>query len=244
VQTQSQPPENTSKPLHFEVASIRMIPGDKVVPLQGSPISPSGAGVFTMREVTLEFAIEWAFKLQAIQLAGRPDWLNTQFYEISAKPEGDAGLTYDQLRPLVQELIQERFHLRYHRETQERKGYALVVAKEGSKLTPTKGAAGSSYIMNDRIRMSNVPTKGLASTLIYVLGEPVVDQTGLTGNYDIQLDFAPMDGSEAALLNGVKPELPSIFTAVEEQLGLKLVKQDVPLEMFVIDHVDREPTDN
>ncbi len=197
-----------------------------------------------MRPVSLEFVIEWAFKVDAMQLEGRPDWLNSQRYEISAKPEGDTGLSYDQLRPLVQQLIQERFHLSFHRETQDRKGYALVAAKGGPRLTPTKGAAGYGYIMNDRIRMSNVSVKGLASMLTHVLDEPVVDQTGVKGNFDIGLDYAPVDGEEPPLLNAVRPDLPSIFTAVEEQLGLKLVRQEVPLEMFVIDHVDKVPTEN
>jgi uncharacterized protein (TIGR03435 family) len=237
-------PATTADAPKFEVASIRLIPAKDVVPIAGSPLSPSGAGLFTMREVTLEFAIEWAFKVDAMQLVGRTEWLNTQFYEITAKSEGDTGLSYDQLRPLVQQLIEERFHLTYHLETKQHKGYTLVVAREGPKLTPTKGAAGNGYIMNDRIRAANLPVKGLASMLTRVLNEPVVDQTGIKGNCDVQLDFAPVNGEEPQLLNGAAPDLPSIFTAVEEQLGLKLVSQEVPLQMFVIDHVERVPTAN
>ena len=213
-----------------------MIPEKDVVPLTGSPISPPGAGLFTMREVTLELAIEWAFKVDAMQLAGRTDWLNTQFYEISAKPEGDAGLSYDQLRPLVQQLIEERFHLSYHRETQQRKGYALVIAKGGPKLTASKSNGGFGYIFKGRIRAQNRNAGALASMLAFPLGQPVVDRTGLKGNYDFDINFAPMDGTDSPL--------PSIFTALEEQLGLKLVSQQVPVEIFVIDHVDRVPTEN
>lgn len=127
------------KAAQFEVASIRMIPEKDIVPLEGSPISPSGAGVFTMRQVPLAFVIHWAFQLNSIQLAGWPDWLGHEYCAISAKPAGNAGLSYEQLQPLVQQLLRDRFHLTYHRATQSRNGYALVVAKRGPKLTPAKG---------------------------------------------------------------------------------------------------------
>lgn len=72
--------------------------------------------------------------------------------------------------------------------------------------------------------------------LAHVMAKPVADQTGLRGTYDIRLNYAPMDGTDSSL--------PSIYTALEEQLGLKLEKQTVPVEIFVIDHVDKEPTEN
>jgi uncharacterized protein (TIGR03435 family) len=236
VQAQSQAPDTPPKTPRFEVASIRMIPEKDVVPLAGSPLSPSGAGLFTMREVTLGFAIAWAFGIDSDRLSGGPDWLNMQYYEISAKPEGDAGLSYAQLRPLMQQLIQERFHLAYHRETQQRKGYALITARGGPKLTPSKSGADFGYIFEDRIRARNRSMKNLAQMLQSPIGQPVVDQTGLKGNFDFDLNYAPMDGSDSTL--------PSVFTALEEQLGLKLVSQTVPVEMFVIDHVERVPTEN
>jgi uncharacterized protein (TIGR03435 family) len=227
---------NSASPARFEVASIRLIPEKDIVPLSGSPISPPGTGQFTMHEVTLAFAIAWAFRVDQNRISGGPDWLNAQCYDISAKPEGDVGLSYEQIQPLMQQLLQERFHLIYHHEMQNRKGYALVIAKGGPKLAPTKGGTPYGYIMGNRIQMPNESAQGLASTLGYVLGQPVADQTGLKGNYDIKLNYAPMNGAESSL--------PSISTAVEEQLGLKLVSQIVPVEIFVIDHVDREPTEN
>ena len=240
IATAARPADQTgaapAKASRFEVASIRMIPDKDVVPLSGSPISPAGAGIFTMREITLAQAIGWAFRLNPDRLSGGPDWLNRQYYEISAKPEGDAGLSYEQIQPLLEQLLQERFHLTYHHETQNRKGYALEVARGGPKLTPTKGGTPYGYIMGSRIQMPNVSLQGLASTLGHVLGQPVTDQTGLKGNYDVELNYAAMNATDSSQ--------PSIFTAVEEQLGLKLVSQKVPVEMFVIDHVDKEPTEN
>jgi uncharacterized protein (TIGR03435 family) len=226
----------TAKPPRFEVASIRMIPEDKVVPLTGSTVSPPGAGQFTMRQVTLLFAISWAFRMNGDRISGGPAWLSNQYYEISAKPEGDAALTYDQLRPLMQQLLQERFHLVYHRETKQVKGYALVIAKGGPKLKASTAKDDFGYIATDRVGIQNRPVQQMAGLLEILLHQPVADKTGLRGNYDITLNYAPTDAADS--------ELPSIFAAVEEQLGLKLVSQMVPVETLVIDRVDREPTEN
>lgn len=218
-----------AKPQKFEVASIRAIPDKDVVPLPLTElVSPPGAGQFTMREATLGFVIGWAFGTGHV--TGGPDWLNRQNYEISAKPEGDVGLTYDQLRPLMQQLLQERFHLVYHLETKEVKGYALVAAKGGPKLKASTGKGDSGYIVNDRIHAQNAPVQALAGMIEVLLHEAVADKTGLTGNFDFELSFAPTGGADS--------DLPSIFTAIEE-LGLKLVPQSVPVEMFVVDHVEQ-----
>lgn len=110
-----------------------------------------------MREVTLANAISWAFRVEQNQLLGGPNWLEKQFYEISAKPEGNVGLSYDQLRPLVQQLLQDRFHLAYHHETKNEKGYALTIAKEGSKLTLARGGADHGFFFSGRIYQTNRP---------------------------------------------------------------------------------------
>jgi uncharacterized protein (TIGR03435 family) len=126
--------------------------------------------------------------------------------------------------------------LSYHGETQNRKGYALVVVKGGAKVTASKNQGGFGYIFKDRIRVQKRSMENLAGMLALSIGQPVKDETGLHGDFDFDLTFAPMDGSDSSQ--------PSIFAALEEQLGLKLVSQMVPVEMFVIDHVDREPTEN
>ncbi|MGA3133446.1 MAG: TIGR03435 family protein [Terracidiphilus sp.] len=228
------------QPQKFEVASVRITQDREKLPMaqQMYYMSPSGAAQFTVRNVTLDFLIAWAFKLggSAHPIARRPAWMDSTYYEVTAKPEGDVGLSYDELRPMVQELLQERFHLTHHAETSKEKGYALVVANGGPKLTPTKGGAQHAYMMTGRLDAANVPMSIAASLLTRALGQTVVDETGLKGNYDMKLKYAEMDATDS--------EVPSIFTAVEEQLGLKLVSQAVPAEMFVIDHVDRVPTEN
>ncbi len=224
----------------FEVASVRIMQDREKLPMaqQMFYLSPPGAAQFTVRNVSLDFLIGFAFKIggSTHPITGKPAWMDSTYYEVTAKPEGDVGLSYDELKPMVQELLLERFHLAYHTETMRTKGYALVVAKGGPKLAPTKGAAQHAYIMTGRLDAANVPMSIVAELLAHALGQAVVDETALKGNYDMRLDYAPMDATDS--------ELPSIFTAVEEQFGLKLVSQTVPVETFVIDHVDRVPTEN
>jgi uncharacterized protein (TIGR03435 family) len=234
AQTQDHSPAGSGP--KFEVASIRLIPERDVVPLAGSPLSAPGERLFTMRQVTLPFAIAWAFGVDQNRLLGGPDWLQNQYYRISAKPEGDVGLSYAQVKPLLQQLLRERFHLAYHRETKNVKGYVLVVAKGGAKVTVSKGEAGYGYIFKEGIRVQDRSAADLAAMLAIPLDQPVLDRTGLKENFDFNLNFAPMDGSDSSL--------PSIFAALEEQLGLKLVSQMVPVAMLVVDHVDRVPTEN
>jgi uncharacterized protein (TIGR03435 family) len=121
-------------------------------------------------------------------------------------------------------------------ETTKAKGYALVIASGGPKLTPAKGAAEHAYLMPGRLDAADEPMSIVAGLLGYALGQTVVDETGLKGNYDMKLKYAETEATDS--------QSPSIFAAVEEQLGLKLVSQVVPVEMFVIDDVDRVPTEN
>jgi len=237
AQSQSKPADAPATLPKFEVASIRIIPLSEMKPTAESPLSPPGALQFTARNVTMDVLISLAFGVNSMnQISGLPSWNNSTFYQIQAKPEGDVGLSYEQLKPYLQQLLQERFHLTYHRETKSTKGYALVAAKGGPKLTATKGGASYGYILPNRIQVQNSPLTGLAGMLVSPLDQPVVDETDLKGSYDIMLNFAPMNSTDS--------DLPSIFTAIEEQLGLRLEKRMVPVEMIVVDRVDREPTEN
>lgn len=217
----------------FEVAAIRMVP-ERDAGLFSE--SPSGAGLFTMRNVNLQFLIGWAFDVESDRVLDGPDWIDRQLYDVSARPAGDAGMSYEQLRPLVQQLLRDRFHLACHRVTKDFKGYDLIVTGKRPSVTPTKGGATYGYLMANRIDAQNVPMGFIASILGRPLRQPVEDKTGLKGNYDFHIKFAPFDAADSSL--------PSIFTVVE-QLGLKLQKQkNVPEEILVIDHVDRVPTPN
>lgn len=234
---QDQPKAAT--PGRFEVASIRLVENYDKLPKEKRRFyeSPSGAGQFTALNISPEGLIGIAFGIDTdLQLSGQPAWFDDTYYDIAAKPESDAGLSYEQLRPLLQKLLEERLHLAYHRETRNHEGYALVIAKGGSKLKTSSSDLARAQFRPGAVQGWNQPMKVLTQMLGYSAGRPVADKTGLERNYNFELHYAPLEETNSPL--------PSIFTAVQEQLGLKLEKQMVPVEMFVIDHVDRTPTEN
>lgn len=216
----------------FEVASVRPTPPGS---LGNTSISPVGAR-FTASNVTLEVLLEFAFGVNENQLSGQPGWAVTEHYDVSAKAEGDKPLTREQLQPLLRQLLETRFKLATHRSIKDVSGYALVVAKGGPKLQkPTQGS-DKRYILPDGVHCDNVSIAFLAAMLARPTGRPVVDQTGIEGNYDIELKYAPEGTTDSSL--------PSLYTAVQEQLGLKLEPRKVPLELLVIDHAEKVPTEN
>ena len=138
---------------------------------------------------------------------------------------------------MLRALLEERFKLTTHRETKESQGYALVVAKGGPKLKPASASPGQNAVYPGGLQGA-VSRSGLARLRHWPdpSGRPVIDKTGIQGNYDIQLTYA-RDGTTDS-------SRPSIFTAIQEQLGLKLESQKIPIEMLVIDRCDRVPTEN
>lgn len=220
----------------FEVATIRQTaPGDR-----GNEVwSPPGIGRFWAKSVSLSFLVQMAFDVDEIQISQKPAWLESEFFDVDAKPEGGIVLTRDQLRPLLRDLLEQRFHLVTHREMKMVKGYALMVAKGGTKLQPTKADRPPGfrlYTGPGRLEGLNWSIAYLATMLTPRVGLPVIDKTGVAGSYDIKLEFAPELESDSAF--------PSIFIALQESLGLRLSAQKVPTEMLAIDHVDRFPTAN
>jgi uncharacterized protein (TIGR03435 family) len=167
-----------------------------------------------------------------------PDWSRSERYAVAAKAEDGVRLTRETLALCLQRFLAERFKLVAHRETQERKGYALVVAKSGSKMKAAKdGPPLMSALRPDSLRARSVEMDTLAQILGESLaGQPVVNETGLAGTYEFTMTFAPEGATDSSL--------PSVFTALEEQLGLKLERRTaVPVEMLIIDHVERPVLD-
>jgi uncharacterized protein (TIGR03435 family) len=144
------------------------------------------------------------------------------------------------MQPLFQNLLKERLHLAAHIERRIVPGYALVIAKGGSKLKPNTGAPYTGMGMGFEYKFQNVSAEYLASLIDSTVNQPVVDKTGLPGMYDFDLKFNRDDHPE----DPPHPDYGSIFSAVQEQLGLKLEKQQVPVDYLVIDHVERVPTAN
>jgi uncharacterized protein (TIGR03435 family) len=238
---ESKPTDAAAKLPKFEVASVRILAPHELDPML-PPLSPRGAHLFYARNMGMVDLIAVAFGIPDSQhmILGEPAWAKRTQYEIHAKPEENVEKDDTQILLCLQQLLQERFHLTYHRETKAVKAYTLVIAKGGPKLTlkPKKDRDSFGGLYPDRLKL-HTNMIGLVSNLKYLLKEMVVDETGLEQDkqeYDIDIDFAPMNSTDS--------DKPSIFTALQQQLGLKLEKRMVSVEMFVIDHVDREPTPN
>jgi bla regulator protein BlaR1 len=257
----------------FEVASIKPNQsGERNVRMMNPP-----DGRFVATNVTLKMLIQIAYGVQEYQISGAPGWLNSERYDIEAKSDSSVDdelhkLSPDQIRLLkgrmLQGLLADRFKLTLRQETKELPVFALVVAKSGPKLkqsTPgdtyangIKGPDGVAHpgmmlMRPGQITGQALPITSLARMLSQQLNRTIVDKTGLTGQYDITLQWTPDEeqipkgmGNGSPINGGAPPEDssgPSIFTAIQEQLGLKLESQKGPVEILVIDHVE-EPSAN
>lgn len=193
--------------------------------------------------------IEYAFQIKRYEISDAPDWVRSDKYDIVAKSEGNPEIRY--IPGMVQRLLEDRFQLKYHWQTKEGAGYDLVVSKPGKLHQSEPGDCPS--ILSAKIPCGYLPntpghtsghkltTANLADALAFFTQAFVVDKTNLAGKYDIDLEWTP----EPALMQSTPPELvgPSIFTALQEQLGLKLESAKGPVKTLVIDQIKR-PSDN
>jgi uncharacterized protein (TIGR03435 family) len=232
AQTQPAAPVQPS----FEAATIKPTPSAD--PANGYWSRP-GIGRFYAHSLSLQFLIQLAYGIESNQIAGKPSWLDSDNFDIDAKPEEGVKLSPDELKPRLQSLLADRFHLVAHFEAQTVRGYALVAAKGGPKLQPTKG----DHFPGWRIDTSTGHLEGLnwsmaflATVLQRATKIPVADKTGIAGSYDIKVQYAPDAEQDSAL--------PSLFTALRETLGLELKATQVPMQVLVIDHIDRVPSGN
>jgi uncharacterized protein (TIGR03435 family) len=224
----------------FETATIK--PTANPDPGQGYWNYP-GQSRFSAHGLSLQFLIQMAWGIEANQLAGKPSWLDSDFYDIEAKPEEGIELSPDELKPRLQNLLVERFHIAAHFETKMVRGYALVAAKGGPKLQPTKGSRFPNWrtdTSTGHLEGLNWSLPFLATMLQRATKIPVADETGIIGSYDIKLQYARDLGPEL----DQDATLPSLFTALRETLGLELKAQKVPMQILVIDHIDRVPAAN
>jgi len=240
-----QPAESSATPAvpapapSFEVASVRLSNTDPVpFTADNEPLSRFPTNHFYVRNLPLSFILGVAFGIDQRYVDGGPSWIDSQNYFIDAKVDGDQQLTKEQMAPLLQNLLAQRLGLKAHLESRLVAGYEMVVAKGGPKLQPTKGESRWVSIGPNQLSGSKNDAATVAQSLSYAVRQPVVDKTGLTGSYDIHLSYAPLNDPSTASTS------PDIFTAIQEQLGLKLVPAKVPVDFLVIDHVDRVPTEN
>ena len=228
-------PGLTSQP-SFEVATIKPTASGE----EGAGTwSPPGIGRFWAKSLPLGYLIQIAFNVDPDQIAGKPGWIDSAYFDVTAKAETGIKLSREELRPRLRHLLQERFHLATHFETKMKPGYALVVSKGGPILRPTAGDRFPGFRINvspGSMQGANWSMTYLAAMLQRPAGRPVADETGVTGSYDIDFKYAPDMETDSTL--------PSLFTALKESLGLELKAKSIPVQVLVIDHVDRVPTAN
>jgi uncharacterized protein (TIGR03435 family) len=256
-----------AKPPEFEVASIKPSAPDA----RGTFIRTSAGGRVNVTNFTLKELIVFAYRVQPFQISGGPAWLATVHWDVSAKPENSPK--QGEVPLMLQSLLAERFQLTLHRETKELPIYALVLAKKDGKLGPNlveskEGGCtvpdrnnpppppapgkpptvfcGQQMMGRGTLRASSIPMENLIPMLARLLGRTIIDKTGLAGKYDINVEWTPDEGQFGpAPPDAPKSDVtgPSIFTALQEQLGLKLESQKGPVEILVVDRAEK-PSEN
>jgi uncharacterized protein (TIGR03435 family) len=267
-------PQSTETKPSFDVVSIK--PSGS---LNRIVIQPAGPGRFLAEGIRAKMLIAQAYRVDQSRILGGPSWIDTDPWDVEGKAENRAT-TQPQTQLMLQSMLEDRFQLKMHRETREMPAYDLVVARGGPKLkrsedqtpvvfgppergaAPPAGARGEPFARGALPRGAMTTGRGswqgasvtvanIAGSLTRMLGQTVTDKTGISGLYDISLQFTP--GSEQApgpfgppppgLEPTVDPNAPSLFTALQEQLGLRLESTKGPAEVIVIDSVQK-PTSN
>jgi uncharacterized protein (TIGR03435 family) len=226
--------QQTATPLAFEAASIK--------PSQDAPGSPSGisesAGGIIARHVTLKRCVRGAYDVPETHVVGGPKWADQDRYYIVARSAERAGGR--ELMLMLQALLAERFKLVLHREPRTVSGYKLAIAKGGLKAPASGRDSGSTGTSTrSRIHCEGCTMAQLTLRLSEILRWPVVDATGALGRFDFKLDWK----TEGADSNPAAEGGTAIFTALQEQLGLKLEAGKVAAEVLVIDSAEK-PSEN
>lgn len=246
-----------------EVASVKLHPPDEN---QQWMLSPQPGGKLVMR-LTPERLVAVAYRMQMDQVVNAPSWAKSDTYDILVKVREGAAVNIDTIGPIAREIFLERFQGTTHMDTRDLPVYLLIPARDqgstGPRLMPAQmdctlrggpppprtaadpaPAAAARCGLTQRsgqINMGGFPIDAFARVLSSLAGRVVVNRTGLSGNWDLDLEFAP----EAAPGAPAPPaaDAPSLFTALQEQLGLKLESTKSPVEITVIDSVEHPTTD-
>lgn len=252
--------QETSKPLEFEVASVRQaVPTDSQAS-SGRRATGAGGSVSitpdraSYRDITLKSLLMRAYGLEPFQISG-PAWIESERYDVLATiPEGTAK---EDVPIMLQHLLAERFRMTLHSETKDHPGYILGIGKGGSKLKVSaerKESAPVAQFMigNDSVveTLYGATMPAFARNLSRKLGRPVIDSTGLSGEFDIVLTLSKgvvLPGAQETTADGSPSEpdssMASLFTAVQD-LGLTLSSDKVPIKCIVVDKAEKMPTEN
>lgn len=224
---------SNAQTFQFEVASIKVNLTDS----RASSAGTDPGGKFNATNMSLKDLIAYAYGVRDFQITGVPRELDSVKYDIAARADTRKEMSRDEVEPCVRAMLADRFLLRVHRETKEGPVYALVLTKSGPKLTAHTGTAGVTGIGSSSgsgkasIAGSKASMAGLADHLAGKVDRPVIDRTGLTGEYDFRLEWAPEQAVDSTL--------PSLFTAIQEQLGLKLEAAKGPVETIVVERASK-----
>jgi uncharacterized protein (TIGR03435 family) len=226
-------------PPSFEAASIRTstMARTQDVHVETTP------GNITVRGASLGFFIQWAYDMPQFQVTG-PAWLSTTGFDIVAKAATPAD--DDHMRLMMRTLLAERFGVKVHSERKEMQVYELTLAKGGPKFheATTEGPpnftnAGKGMLVAERVTMAD-----LASKISEPLGRPVLDATGLKGRYDIHIDARPYMTATGNEGGGPMDVMSILFTALQDQLGVKLESRKDTPEILIVDSAEKTPTEN
>jgi len=223
----------------FDAASIK--PSD--APNGNSSGIDPDPGLLRAHNVTLKRCSTGAYGVPEAQILDGPKWIDELRYEIVARTTGRAG--ENGLMVMLQDLLADRFQLKLHHETRTVSGYELTLAKGGIKATPSQPDTSASSDMSKhggRMDAKAYSMSRLALKLADILGAPVSDLTNTSGNFDFSLRWVP-DEVQAKATSSDASQGPSLFTALQEQLGLKLEARKVPVDVLVIDHAE-PPSEN
>ena len=230
----------------FEVATIK----------PSKPDAPGFGIIFRNQQLatlntTLTDLLAFAYGLHAKQITGGPAWMEQDKYDVLAKPDGEGQPNDKQWKTMVQKLLADRFKLTFHRDKKELSVYAITaIDKTGAKLTKSagdpNGLPGVGFSRPGALTAVNATIADFANVMqSAVLDRPVVDQTGLAGRFDFTLLWTPDQSQFGGLAAPVDDPSapPGLFTAIQEQLGLKLDSTKAPVDVIVIDRVEKPAAD-
>ena len=224
--------------LQFEVASVKV----NHSPAGGSNFNRTPGGGLNAIRVTLKEMITFAYDIHDYQLIGGPKWIDEERYDVFAKPNHDDVVqtnnyeeAWGKIRPKLRSLLADRFKLAVHTETRELPIYALVVGKKGPHLTATTAEGLNIHNQTGHLICTKITMKQFAEMPLSVhMGRTVVDKTGLSGEFDLDVTYLPDRAATSADASG-----PDFLTAMQEQLGLKLEQQKGPVQVIVVDRAEK-----
>ena len=236
--------------LSFDVATIKPVSPDAKA---GRFITMQGNNRFVAKHYTLKLLIAAAYDLSPKVISGGPGWIESDHFDILALTPGENRPARDEQMAMLRTLLSDRFKLSFHREEKTFAIYELDVAKSGPKLTASAEPAGDpaqliSTVFADHLHLParNATMAEFASLLQRaVLDRPVVDKTGLSGQYDFDLDWAPDETQFGGEVPVAPPEAqsPPFFTAIEQQLGLRLEAKRGPVQALIVDSAQQPLAD-